>query len=90
MDTRAPSIKYYDSMGGYNQPALYATLKFLKAHYQASKGLDLPTHTYVLEKGNSPIQENSYDCGVFMMKTIECLSRDSPLSYKQSDIPHIR
>ena len=77
-------------MGGYNQPALWTTLKFLKEHHKEAKGFELQSHQYSLVKGNSPLQDNQYDCGVFMLKTIECLARDSPLNFKQNDIPHIR
>ena len=77
-------------MGGYNQPALWTTLKFLKEHHKEARGSELLSHQYVLAKGDSPLQDNQHDCGVFMLKSLECLARDSPLNFEQCDIPHIR
>ena len=42
------------------------------------------------QRGQSPLQENGCDCGVFMTRTAEYLSRGAPLDFKQKHMAYFR
>ena len=48
------------------------------------------TWTRIPHPKDTPTQENTVDCGVFMLACAEHLSREVPLTFQQRDIPELR
>ena len=88
INIKARRLEYYDSLAGAWSPVseLREYLKGeLKDLYVASEWSDSNP-----AGATSPIQENGYDCGVFLCKTAEVLTRGGNLDFVQRDIPTIR
>ena len=61
-------------------------------HLEKKKALlDISGWTEVVwQRGQSPHQQNGSDCGVFMMRTAEYLSRGARLDFKQKHMQYFR
>ena len=89
-------IKFFDSLKSFNNE-LILTSYAEKIHsvlfmYGKSKSRDLKVYReweIVYEK-NIPQQENGYDCGVYALQFIECLSRGARFEFQQRDISKMR
>lgn len=83
---------FYDSMSGAGSRALELLKDYMyqqaadmhpeaKADYEDYKEISL----------KCPQQQNSYDCGVFVCKMVDVLSRDKDImSFSQKDMPNLR
>jgi len=66
-------------------------INYLKEEYMDKKNLQLDLSKYVKEVVDScPQQENGSDCGLFVCKVVEYLSRDVQLKFTQNDMPYFR
>lgn len=93
VDFKKPGVYYYDSqMTGANKECfLNVLLKYLQDEHKDKKGVDLDVSKFearVME--GIPRQLNGSDCGVFVCKTAEFLSRRAPLNFSQEDMPNFR
>jgi Ulp1 family protease len=67
--------------------------RWIKDEHLEKKKAPLDTSRWtevVWQRGQSPRQENGYDCGVFMMRTAEYLSRGAELDFKQKHMAYFR
>ena len=39
---------------------------------------------------NIPVQQNHYDCGLFILKYAQCLARNEPFGFSQDDMDYFR
>eukprot|EP00092_Neocalanus_flemingeri_P000118 GFUD01000121.1.p1 GENE.GFUD01000121.1~~GFUD01000121.1.p1 ORF type:complete len:1007 (-),score=214.05 GFUD01000121.1:186-3206(-) len=91
IDFRSPGVFYYDSMGGHNMPALSAILSYLKEEHLNKKGTELDLRHFAKEVvPDCPQQQNGSDCGIFVCKVAEYLSRETVLSFDQEDMAYFR
>ena len=90
IDLTAPGVFLYDSMGGYNMPALSAILSYLRNEHLKKKGTVLDVKHFAKEVAECPRQTNNNDCGVFILKVAEFIARKSPLSFVQENISYFR
>ena len=91
IDFRSPGVFYYDSMGGHNMPALSALLEYLRQEHQTKKGYDLDLRHFAKEiVADCPQQDNGSDCGVFVCKVAEFISRETSLTFSQEDMAYYR
>ena len=75
-------------------------LQYLQREHEDKKGSPLPSvwtcnpvgesNDVHLQDGQIPQQENTYDCGVFLCKFADCISRGLPFSFSQRDMPEMR
>ena len=94
VDFRTFTISIYDSMSGGNSIPLSAILGFVKKEYEKLHRSDLneakmPAFNLINEE-NIPRQENGSDCGAFTLLYADFLSRNSPFSFTQKDLPYYR
>lgn len=71
-------------------------LAYLSKEHQDKKDEPLPegwkinpvgqSEDVLIPQGRIPQQQNGYDCGVFVCKYADCISRGEPLTFTQSDI----
>lgn len=95
VDTAAQRISHYDSLPGVLSRAAVSNninlvLDFLTAEATEQRQSFLPSHFSRVPVANTPSQQNSYDCGVFVCRTAEFLSRRSPLTFRQDEMAYYR
>lgn len=96
INNRDMRFEFYDSMNGAGANALDILREYMYLQTQATyPGLseeDMGYDKYGMFSAlPCPQQQNSYDCGVFVSKMVEVLSRDKDvMSFSQDDMPTIR
>ncbi|XP_069733521.1 sentrin-specific protease 2-like [Phaenicophaeus curvirostris] len=94
IDMRKKTIEYFDSAAVNRKNEICETLfKYLQEESQQKRHLELDRSEWTLRSMRSheiPQQENGDDCGVFVCKYADYISRDRPLTFTQSDIPYFR
>ncbi|XP_069733512.1 sentrin-specific protease 2-like [Phaenicophaeus curvirostris] len=94
IDMRKKTIKYFDSAAVKRKNEICETLfKYLQEESQQKRHLELDRSEWTLRSMRSheiPQQENGDDCGVFVCKYADYISRDRPLTFTQSDMPYFR
>lgn len=74
------AITTYDSLGLNPEPGRALAVVLGKSLQKV----------FSVDAGESPKQENGYDCGVFMIANLSLLARDLPLDYSQKHILDFR
>jgi len=84
-------FEYYDSLGGDNTSCLRTLRQYIVDEYKDKKGgsYDVSDWTFYQPK-DIPLQENGYDCGVFMCKYADYISKNSSFTFEQEDIRYFR
>lgn len=97
VDFRVPGVFYYDSLKGEDEEVIQSkallsmVLNYLKDEHMNKKNEELDLRKYVKEVVDCcPQQENGSDCGLFVCKVVEYLSRDEELLFCQHDMPYFR
>jgi len=89
-DFRSKTITSYDSMGNTHQASLEAILAYLDSEHKATKGLKLKGF-WMCQAADCPQQENTADCGVFLCRIAESLTREAGSgTFTQADMPYLR
>jgi hypothetical protein len=84
-------FEYYDSLGGENPKCLERLRRYVKDEYRTKhKGEYDLSEWQDYTPLNIPHQQNGYDCGVFMCKFADYLSRGKPFDFSQSDMSYFR
>ncbi|XP_078703251.1 uncharacterized protein LOC144928580 [Branchiostoma floridae x Branchiostoma belcheri] len=86
IDMRTKSMSYYDSMGGDNEHAFNVLRDYLVAESR-KKGseMNLSEWTACYPK-DPPRQQNGSDCGVFVCRYAEYVSRGATIDFSQEDM----
>jgi len=66
---------------------LSRAFRYLRDEYMAKKNAPCPPFQFVYDVGNSPRQDNLYDCGVFMIAAVQLLVCGPRPGRKDKDIP---
>eukprot|EP01060_Flectonema_neradi_P039278 TRINITY_DN858_c0_g3_i1.p1 TRINITY_DN858_c0_g3~~TRINITY_DN858_c0_g3_i1.p1 ORF type:complete len:320 (+),score=32.16 TRINITY_DN858_c0_g3_i1:107-1066(+) len=87
------TVAYFDSLGLAGDDVVDVLIDYLSYEYFQRKGS--PKDFSYLKRivpTDIPIQENSYDCGVFVCQYCNCLLsyRGMQFPFNQSDIPYLR
>ena len=91
IDMQLQSIKYYDSMRKKFKRCLDALELYISKEHLDKKGTALDTSRWSKETVKGiPMQKNGFDCGVFVCKYAEFLSRRAELSFCREDMVHFR
>ena len=65
--------------------------RYLKREQRDRGGADVPVwklKKYVMRE--LPLQTNAFDCGVFVCKYAECVTRRAPIDFTQANVPSLR
>ena len=79
------TVTYYDSLGDNGGEYIAHVIKYMTDKFM----IDAKEWTKV-PRGGGPQQENRVDCGVFVLKTADYISRGMTLDFTQVDIPNFR
>ncbi|KRZ38922.1 Sentrin-specific protease 1, partial [Trichinella pseudospiralis] len=90
IDFRKKTVLHYDSLGGSNVTLLHSLKEYLCQESKA-KGHDLHVDQWTFSHAEGvPRQGNFNDCGVFVCKFADFLSRDAELTFNQSHMANFR
>ena len=80
----ARRIEYFDSLGGSKTQFIANVKGLLKAELKGA----YKEKEWKVENTKSPVQQNSFDCGVFTVTTAKMIMMGiDPMAYSQRDIP---
>ena len=92
VNLKEKTVKFYDSLPGhYKKKYLEVLRKYIEQEHMDKKKAPFDTKDFKLENVKDiPLQKNGYDCGVFILKYSEWLSRDAIITFTQEDMPYYR
>ncbi|XP_075616843.1 sentrin-specific protease 2 isoform X2 [Balearica regulorum gibbericeps] len=93
IDVTKKTIKYFDSMGQKGNKICEILFQYLQEESREKRNLELTFLEWTLrsmEPHEIPQQLNGSDCGVFMCKYADCISRDKPITFTQNHMPYFR
>ncbi|XP_043098137.1 sentrin-specific protease 2 [Puntigrus tetrazona] len=93
VDFKSKSVRSYDSMGQRHDDICNMILLYLKEEFKVKKGKDLDTSKWTLSSlrpSEIPQQKNGSDCGVFVCKYADYISRGRNLTFRQNHMPYFR
>ena len=91
IDMRNKEITYYDSLSGTNYDCLLTLKKYLSDESMDKLKKPLDTMDFKIKHmDNIPLQTNHSDCGVFVCKFAEYISRRADINFTQKDMPQFR
>ncbi|NXM75860.1 SENP2 protease, partial [Serilophus lunatus] len=93
IDVRKKTIKYFDSLGENGYDICEALLQYLQEESREKRNLELTVSEWTLHSLSSneiPQQSNGNDCGVFLCKFADSISRDKPMTFTQKHMPYFR
>ncbi|KAH9510200.1 SUMO1 sentrin specific peptidase 1 [Bulinus truncatus] len=85
------AITYYDSMGGKNPNCLRAVLNYLRDESIAKNQPNFKENEWQIKHAeDNPQQMNGGDCGMFMCKYAEYITRGKEITFTQEHMPYFR
>lgn len=82
------SIFYYDSLNEVSKSIVEPILNlFINIHKRNNKSNDIK---WTLSTVSCPKQENSNDCGVFLLRYMENISQNKQFNFGQEDMEYLR
>ncbi|XP_077205312.1 sentrin-specific protease 2 isoform X1 [Paroedura picta] len=93
VDMRRKTIKYFDSMGHNGYRICKRLLQYLQEESKVKRNMDIKVSSwtlYSMKAHEIPQQLNSSDCGIFVCKYADFISRDKPITFTQNHMPYYR
>ncbi|XP_071422881.1 sentrin-specific protease 2 [Pithys albifrons albifrons] len=93
IDVRKKTIRYFDSLGQKGDDICTTLLQYLQEESKAKRNLELSASEWTLRSmspSEIPQQTNGSDCGVFVCKFADSISRDKPITFTQEHMPYFR
>jgi sentrin-specific protease 1 len=92
IDFRDSTIIYYDSLSSHTVSHEEQLVAFANMILEARPNPAVIHSPFrkVKKAINFPSQGNGYDCGVFLLKGIDCLSRANKVNFDQFDLEYLR
>ncbi|XP_067322013.1 sentrin-specific protease 2 [Anolis sagrei] len=93
IDMRRETIKYFDSMGQSGHNICMKLLQYLQDESKVKRNLEINPSSwtlYSMKPNEIPQQRNGSDCGVFVCKYADFISRDKPIVFSQCHMPYYR
>ncbi|NXR58250.1 SENP2 protease, partial [Rhadina sibilatrix] len=93
VDLREKTIKYFDSLGQKGDHICESILKYLEEESRQKRKIELTASEWTLHSMGTqeiPQQNNGSDCGVFVCKFADFISRDKPITFTSEHMPSFR
>uniref|UniRef100_A0A2S2PUJ3 Sentrin-specific protease 1 n=1 Tax=Schizaphis graminum TaxID=13262 RepID=A0A2S2PUJ3_SCHGA len=92
VNIKSRSITLYDSLkSSFYEDQIHLLVEFLNEAYNKYEKPDVEQKLqWILNFGDSPLQYNTYDCGVFTCTNAKHVLLEKPLYYTQEDAPLLR
>ncbi|XP_039412740.1 sentrin-specific protease 2 isoform X1 [Corvus cornix cornix] len=93
VDLREKAIKYFDSLGQKGDHICKTVLKYLEEESKEKRNIELTASEWTLRSLGAeeiPQQSNGSDCGVFVCKFADFITRDKPIIFTPEHMPYFR
>ncbi|XP_066306272.1 ubiquitin-like-specific protease ESD4 [Miscanthus floridulus] len=91
INIRDKKFQYLDSLGGMDMKVLRNLATYIVDEVKDKSGQQMDALSWKQEGvKNLPLQENGWDCGMFMLKYIDFYSRDMDLIFGQKQMHYFR
>ncbi|KAF3557144.1 hypothetical protein F2Q69_00015954 [Brassica cretica] len=91
INKRECKFMYLDSLNGSDPTILTAVAKYFVDEVKDKNGKTIDICSWGMEYVKDlPLQQNGYDCGLFMLKYIDFYSRGLGLKFSQTNMPYFR
>ncbi|XP_027364307.1 ubiquitin-like-specific protease ESD4 isoform X2 [Abrus precatorius] len=91
INKKEKKFQYLDSLKGRDSYALTVLARYFVDEVKDKTGKDIDVQTWEKEfVEDLPVQENGFDCGVFMIKYADFYSRGLGLCFNQEHMPYFR
>ena len=91
VDLKKEQCLFYDSLGHKGMDIMITCMNYLMDQHWVLKKEPFKCHNYsLISVEDTPRQQNSVDCGVFLLLTAEKLTAKLPLDFSQDDIDNAR
>ncbi|PKI65095.1 ubiquitin-like-specific protease ESD4 [Punica granatum] len=91
INKKEQKFQYLDSLGGRDSRVLGVLARYIVDEVKDKNGKNVDVQSWKLEYVDDlPEQENSYDCGMFMIKYADFYSRGLRLCFSQEHMPYFR
>jgi len=91
INIRDKKFQYLDSLGGMDKKVLSTLAKYIVDEVKDKSGQQMDVLSWKHEGvKNLPLQDNGWDCGMFMLKYIDFYSRDMDLIFGQKQMHYFR
>uniref|UniRef100_A0A0E0JIA8 Ubiquitin-like protease family profile domain-containing protein n=1 Tax=Oryza punctata TaxID=4537 RepID=A0A0E0JIA8_ORYPU len=91
INIRDKKFQFLDSLGSMDMKALRTLARYLVDEVKDKSGQHIDALSWKQEGvKNLPLQENGWDCGMFMLKYIDFYSRDMDLTFGQKHMNYFR
>jgi len=88
---REKRFEYYDSLGGSNSTCLKALRQYVKEEHKDKKKKEIDLSDWTdYTPSDIPHQRNGYDCGVFMCKYADYVSKNQGFTFGQNQMQYFR
>ncbi|CAO2203470.1 unnamed protein product [Urochloa humidicola] len=91
INIRDKKFQYLDSLGSMDKKVLSTLARYFVDEVKDKSGQQIDALSWKQEGvKNLPLQENGWDCGMFMLKYIDFYSRDMDLIFRQKHMRYFR
>eukprot|EP00270_Netrium_digitus_P008471 TRINITY_DN2535_c0_g1_i1.p1 TRINITY_DN2535_c0_g1~~TRINITY_DN2535_c0_g1_i1.p1 ORF type:complete len:227 (+),score=62.57 TRINITY_DN2535_c0_g1_i1:210-890(+) len=92
IDLKSHRLSYYDSLGAVDEDTLNILMRYMADETQdkSNERLDISNWEQHNPGHSVPQQANGYDCGVFMLKFADYVSRGLSFNFSQKHMPYFR
>ncbi|KAL6657171.1 hypothetical protein ACP70R_004951 [Stipagrostis hirtigluma subsp. patula] len=84
------TFQYLDSLGGMGHDVLTVLARYITDELKDKNNIEIDTSTWVEVPDYLPLQQNGWDCGMFMLKFIDFHSRGLKPSFRQEHMEYFR
>ncbi|CAA7399907.1 unnamed protein product [Spirodela intermedia] len=91
IDVKNEKLLYLDSLGGWDRNALGVLARYLVDEVKDKSNRAIDVTSWKQEPvGGLPLQKNGWDCGMFMLKYADFISRGLGLCFQQDNMTYFR
>ncbi|CAD6216717.1 unnamed protein product [Miscanthus lutarioriparius] len=84
------TLQYLDSLGGLGHDVLKVLTRYIVDELKDKSNLEVDPSSWVVVSESLPLQQNGWDCGMFMLKYIDFHSRGIKPSFSQEHMMYFR
>ncbi|XP_078446748.1 cysteine proteinases superfamily protein isoform X1 [Wolffia australiana] len=91
IDVRNETLLYLDSLGGYDGHVLSVLERYLMDEVRDKSNMNIDVTTWKKTRVDDlPLQKNGWDCGMFMIKYVDFITRGLGLCFQQDNMTYFR
>ncbi|WVZ67036.1 hypothetical protein U9M48_016175 [Paspalum notatum var. saurae] len=90
INVKDKTLQYLDSLGGSGHDVLRVLARYIMDELRDKSNIEVDPTSWVEVSDPLPLQQNGWDCGMFMIKYIDFLSRGLKPYFSQEHMTYFR